>query len=599
MLDMARRTDVRLACFGAAALLAVYIGFIAVPVQTAEELVKRGGYYVIAGTVALFLQALWRLRAAAPLFSERLSGGQKAAVVGSIAVFSLLAFNAEPYQSKILYDEFVLQSTAFNMHYFRDVAMMVRGYDINGVFVSTDNYLDKRPYLYPFLVSLVHDVTGYRMANAYVLNTILLPLALALAFTFGRMLSGWRGGLLAVLLLGTLPLLGQNATGSGMELTNTVMILASLVLGAAWLFDPGERRLAAFLVAVVLLAQSRYESALYVLAAVFVVAAGWWRRREISVPWIAVLVPLLLLPVALQNKFVSNTPVMWELKETRPSRFDLGYVADNVEGAISYLFSRSAERSNSLLLSILGLLGLAWLLVLLGRYWRRASVASPARIALACFGAAVLANTFLVLCYYWARFDDPMASRFSLPLHLLLTFAVVLLAADLDRWLPATRGLWLAVGSFSLVTATAKFSYHYYSHMGVEEIEWQRRYVSRLPPGDRLIVTGGSSVPWLLEKKPAILIGRAQLVADRLQYQLDVRGFHEILVIQSLRPSTIDGDHQVIPDDKLPPGFKLEMLAEKRFGTRFSRISRLLAVDLPVEARSAADSAGGGIGSGQ
>ncbi len=81
-------------------------------------------------------------------------------VAGAIMVFSLLAIGSEPFQGKILNDEFVLQSTAFNMHYFRDVAMMVRGYDIQGVFLSTDSYLDKRPYFYPLLVSLFHDLTG-------------------------------------------------------------------------------------------------------------------------------------------------------------------------------------------------------------------------------------------------------------------------------------------------------------------------------------------------------------------------------------------------------------------------------------------------------
>ena len=38
----------------------------------------------------------------------------------AIGAFSLLAINSEPFRSKILNDEFVLQSTAFNLHFFRD-----------------------------------------------------------------------------------------------------------------------------------------------------------------------------------------------------------------------------------------------------------------------------------------------------------------------------------------------------------------------------------------------------------------------------------------------------------------------------------------------
>ena len=135
----------------------------------------------------------------------------------------------ETLRSKILYDEFVLQSTAYNMHHFREVATMVRGYDLLGTFVSTDNYLDKRPYFYPFLISMAHDFTGYRPLNAYLLNVVLMPVGLGLAYILGRRWHGWRGGMLAVGLLGSLPLYGQNATGAGMEMLNLIMLLLAVL----------------------------------------------------------------------------------------------------------------------------------------------------------------------------------------------------------------------------------------------------------------------------------------------------------------------------------------------------------------------------------
>jgi hypothetical protein len=35
----------------------------------------------------------------------------------------------------------------------------------------------------------------------------------------------------------------------------------------------------------------------------------------------------------------------------------------------------------------------------------------------------------------------------------------------------------------------------------------------------------------------------------------------------------------VDPDDLMPPGFKLETIAEKRFGGRWMRLSRLTAIE--------------------
>ncbi len=579
-----QRSDFRLALFGCSALAAVYLGFIGIPIRVAEDLVKRGGYYLMLASVALFVRAWWRSRSGGSIHREPLTKSQWWIAVAAIGLLSFMAIMAEPYCSKILNDEFVLQSTAFNMHFFRDVATMVRGYEIQGVFVPTDNYLDKRPYFYPFVVSLLHDLTGYRTTNAYLVNSALMPAALGLAFALGRLLSGWRAGLLAVLLLGSLPLLGQNATGSGMELLNTVMILAGLVLGAAYLHEPNERRLAAFVLAVVLLAQTRYESALYVAPAALVTLLGWLRQRRVIMPWAAIAVPLLLLPVALQNRVLSHSPVLWELNEKTAGRFDFSYFNDNVRGAFAFLFNLDAERANSLTLSTLGLLALGWAMWCGWRALRRPLSAEPARLALGCFSLAIVANTFLVFCYYWARFDDPMASRFSLPLHLLFAFAVVLLAAEFDRrgW-AVSRALLVFVAMFSVASAGGKFGFHYFSHLGIDEIEWQRRYVKALPHGQRLIISNQSTLPWLLDQKPSILIGRARMVADRLHYQLDGLSFHEILVLQSLRPTTADGDHQISPEDKLPAYFKLETVVEKRFGTRISRISRLVSVEMPAD----------------
>ncbi|MES1194308.1 MAG: hypothetical protein ABUL65_00350, partial [Opitutus sp.] len=115
-----------------------------------------------------------------------------------------------------------------------------------------------------------------------------------------------------------------------------------------------------------------------------------------------------------------------------------------------------------------------------------------------------------------------------------------------------------------------------------DEIEWERRFVAARPPGPKLILTNKSTLPWLLIKTPSILVGRANIVADRIQAQLQDNTFTEILVMQTFRPTSVDGDYQMNPSDRLPKGFETEMLAERRLGTRITRISRLVAVTLPA-----------------
>ncbi len=582
LLKLLQRPDLRLAGLGLSAVVAVYFGFIGLEVEVGGMVVKRYGYYFLLTAFALWVVALgrlWRRRAADdyPSRREYLWAGL------AIASLSLVAIGAESFRSKVLYDEFVLQSTAYNMHYFRDTATMVRGYDILGVFLSTDNFLDKRPNFYPFLVSLLHDFTGYRPLNAYLLNAVLLPVALGLVYYLGRRLNGLRGGLLAVLLLGSLPLLGQNATGSSMELLNVTMLLAVAALGAAYLRRPDDTRLSALVLGAVLLAQTRYESAIYVAPVSVIIALGWWRERRVIVSWVAVLAPLLLLPYALQNKVLSNSKWMWELRDNRETRFSLDYFWENLGGARDFFFNTNARLANSWPLTVLGLLAMVWVLARLLRARPAPGGANTEHTALLLLSLGMVANTVLILFYYWSNLGDPLASRFSLPFHLVLAFAVVVAAAAFDRRWPVSWALLGGMTVFALGVTTTRHAQHLYSYLGIDEVEWEKRYVAALPPGERIIISNKSTLPWLLVKKSSILIGRARLVADRLKYQLEQGPYRDILVVQALRPTTAEGDHQLVPEDRLPPGFTLELMVEKRFGTKISRISRLVSVQLPAD----------------
>jgi hypothetical protein len=575
------RPLLRLALFGCTAVAAVFFGFVAFSVDDSRSVLRFGGYYVILITFALWLVALWRTyrsRADRTPLPRR----ELAFAGGAIALFTVMALTHEDFRSKILYDEYVLQSTAYNLHFFRDNSAIVRGYEIGGVFLSLDSYVDKRPGFFPFMVSLVHDVAGYRPANAFALNAALFVLTLALVYWIGRQLNGWRGGLLAVAALGSLPLLAQNATGAGMELLNFCMLVLAIILGAAWLRQPDETRLSAFVLGIVLLVQSRYESAIYVLPAALAILWGWWRAGRLVLSWPTILAPLLLVPVALQQKVLSHSPVMWELRPNQTSRFSLEYLAGNLRDAWGFFMSESLALANSRALAVAGALAL---LVVVGRFvaqrrsWRDLP-ALPASLVL--FGGGILAITTLMMFYYWAAFSDPMASRFALPMYLLFVLALVAAAAWADRKVPASVVGLVALAAFTLAVSAPKQSYHYYSHMGNDELAWEQRIVEARP-GTRLILSNKSTLPWMITATPAILLERARAVADRLAEHLQLPDFNEILVTQSMRPTSADGGFQLVPEEALPDWIHLELLAERRFGTKLARISRIVAIDLPAD----------------
>jgi hypothetical protein len=258
------RDDRRLQLLMFTAVLAVVLGFFAVSPDRALYLMTLGGYWTILGTTVWFFWALW------PLVRETrpwaLPAGPAAwAAPALVAGCGVLLLVHETYGFKILMDEIMLLGTSMGMHFDKHPLVPIRGHDLQGAFQLLDGRIDKRPLFQPFLVSTLHDLTGYRPENVFVLNTGLTFVLLGLVYRAGRKIAGQAAGIVAVLLLASLPLLAQNATGGGFELLNLVMIMSTLLLGLRYAEKRDLASQQALLLSGVLLAQTRYESILFLL----------------------------------------------------------------------------------------------------------------------------------------------------------------------------------------------------------------------------------------------------------------------------------------------------------------------------------------------
>ena len=258
------RADRRLPLFALTSVLAIVLGFFTFSPGSALAILTAGGYWAMLGTAAWFAWSLWRLaQESKPWADLREPVGW--VIPAFILGCGLILLVHETYGFKILMDEVMLLGTSMGMHFDKHPLVPVRGHDLQGAFQLLDGLLDKRPIFQPFLVSILHDLTGYRPENIFALNTALTFVLLGLVYAAARKLAGREAGILAVLLLTSLPLLAQNATGGGFELLNLVMIMSTLLLGMRFAErrDPGS--LQALLLSTALLAQTRYESILFLL----------------------------------------------------------------------------------------------------------------------------------------------------------------------------------------------------------------------------------------------------------------------------------------------------------------------------------------------
>ncbi|HVU25123.1 MAG TPA: glycosyltransferase family 39 protein [Opitutus sp.] len=566
--------------------LAVFIGFVSVPVAMAEELVEAGGYYYMAGLFCLFLWLGWR--AARPRRDVWLAWLRRPGWTGvALAVATIFVLWSDPFRHKVLFDEYVLQATAWHMHATKEIGTVIRAYDLFGTWQPIDTFLDKRPYFFAFLLSLVHDLTGYRLANVFFLNGALAAAFLGLAYWFGRQLTNRAGGLLAVALLATMPLLGQNATSAGMEIHNLTMLAFTMVAALLYLRAPDGDRLGLLCVSTVLLAQSRYESAAFVLATAVVVLAGWRRAGRVILPWPAIVTPLLLVPYAWQNRVLSATPLLWQLQEGQKSRFALSYLTGNLEGAWDFFFNFGPNLANSWWLSALAAGALLWLGagVLLRRRvgWFSLRVEQAPLVVGLAYGLVVAGNLAMLMFYYWSRLDDTIASRFALPSYFILALVVALVLAQLDRRWPATRLAFLGTGAFLFISALPAIAHRLYTdeNLVMQEVQWEHDVIESTGAERVLVISNKSTIPWVLWKIPALVTGVARDRGEQIRWHMRHHTFDEVIVTQALRPTTADGNFGVDPDDVLPKNFRLETIAVKRFGGRMARLSRLMAVEPP------------------
>lgn len=572
---------IRLGLFVVISLIAAGVGFLWLGGRLAGEAMRYSAYWCLLGTTLAWGAAL--LTALRSEFRWRRDmGWEPLAWAGGLLV---LAIGAEPAGHKVVLDEFVLQATAWHLHVQREAAVPVRAFVVDGVMLPIDSYVDKRPAFFPFVVSVVHAATGYRVNNAFWVNGALLVVHLLIVW---RIVAPWLGlpaARLAMLLWASVPLLVQNARGAGMDMLNLVLIEAAVLIGRAYLRTPTASWQSALMLHVVLLAQTRYESALFVGTAFAVILVSWWREKRISVCLGLLLTPVLLLPYAWQHRLVAESPHLWELPPGLVQRFGWQHVEPHVREAIAFLFAfKDPQHANSALVAALGFVGLAFAVVHAARLQR--TFLAPGRVTavtpIIAFGFGVAVNAILLMFYYWGRFSDPVAARLALPLLAWLVFSATWLCARLGRLERYGRWLYLGIVLFLIgVTRPQMAEKHYTDHnLTAQEFEWERSVINRLPPSPRLIVSNKSSLPWIIRGQPALHIEYARQRVREIEYHWVRRTFPEVLITQFLQATDAEEGLAVPPEQRLP-GATLAPVAERRFGARLIRISRVVAFSLP------------------
>ncbi|WP_221029759.1 hypothetical protein [Actomonas aquatica] len=581
----------RVVLFVLVGLLAVLLGFITLTPAQAVQAVRDYGYWFVAisfGGLVFHLvrEALgwWTAIGAGDRLRRVWRAWPVWLVVGLAALYLQVQ---EKHGFKIIADEFLLCSTAKQLHEYRSGAIVLRAYDYGGNFVTLNSRVDKRPLTFPFLLTLLHDTTGYRVENVFILNGLLSVALTALLFLIGHRLGGYWAGVSLVAWICLVPLVIQNAAGAGFELLNMVMILLVVWLGMRFAEQPEHRdRMGALIYATILLAQVRYESALFVVPVAGVILYGWWRAGRMLLPFSAMAAPLLLLPVPwLQNVF-KLSEASWQLKDVEgaTSPFGFQYFYDNVGHALNFFFTFDGSQPNAWLLALLGILamGFAGLLIYQkGReYWQK----SPRDTALLIAIIGLTLHAVLMLCYFWGKWDDPIIRRLSLPTHLLLALTMVWVWSKVPG---LTRRWWILLGLAAFqwlgwsVPAIARQEYNAENY-AARTTNWLSDFAAQQTAAGRriLVIDPVADLMWFLHNQSALNPYTLAKRGEEFVFHFEQGTFDDVYVVQRVIVDLATGGRFISAVHDYGPALTLEPVMEQTFApTYVIRVSRVTAVD--------------------
>ncbi len=321
------------------------------------------------------------------------------------------AFLVSPPQFRVLADETNLAGISMNMFLRRQITNPIETVPFAVTMQDTiTEVVDKRPLLFPLLTFFVHSFLGYHPENAFLLNAVisfllLLQFYLLLNRWFSRFWSG-----VGMTLLAAYPLLVLSMTSGSFEMLNLLLIMTCFRSLERLVRLRNVRRAEFLLWTLVLSAQCRYESAVY-LPLMFPVAVWVLYKSSLDeIPLRAGVLPLAIVPIFWQRlSFLADS--LFDLPAGK-SAFSTEWLWPNLVAATSFFFGQKSSYGMIPLLTVGAIAGLIFTALIL---LRRRTAATESTIVVASIVAlSTIFQSAILYLYYWGNLTNRYSFRLGI-----------------------------------------------------------------------------------------------------------------------------------------------------------------------------------------
>ena len=528
---------------------------------------SRTAYWFILSIFGVWiwtiLQLLAEIRFKFRSFWQRHKGG----VLGAVLLTILTVVSVKP-EFRTLSDETNLLAVSKSMASNKTVYNVTMGKWYFDNFNGINFEVPKRPLGYPFLVHLVHLGLGYRPGNGFVLNAMVLFFLLLGVFVATRNVFDVKVGLAAMLLVLSQPVVSLSACSSGYDLLSLLFFYLSIGALAHYLKRPSAKSLAYLWMSLVVFAQVRYESFIFILLTIFflllIKRLHWSHLKTHSSIYFAT--PLWAVMTIWQRVLSVGTyenPAgqgIFSLANCWRHLKDVLGAQTNIELYLPYA-------TVWLWVGVVAtVVGIPWLFLSKKRW----ALVRPRLLLLFILGC--MATSFVIVnAHFIGSYTHPVSARLFLPIILFLTLMPVFLLRFFPGF-PRVILVWVAFGiftSYHSVTMENRFINTLtiirrtkFVHQELKKIGHNNILVIADRPGQYTVMNYG-----------AVNFQHARANSELLIKELRRRLYRDIIVVQEISYET--GEPNLLT--ALPQEFELDTHSELQYTSdHFVRLSKVV-----------------------
>jgi hypothetical protein len=352
------------------------------------------------------------------------------------AIVTVVAAVAVHPALRILADETNLLGTSKSFFDHKTATFTVGGKFYYENFWDAGVVIDRRPSLFPFLVSLIHTLRGYAPANVFLFNLLVLPFFVLTSYRLAKLLGGETVGVAAALLVSAHPITIICVRSGGFDFLTaffSVLVIKSFLDHCR---APSADRLAVLWMNVCMFAEIRYETGLFIAPVVFFLLLFRLAKLEYLRPyrWMYAFTPIFLMPRAWQAILRGNVPE----QDPGAVTFGVGNLVTNTAAYFKPLATPFDNRTpHAAIVIALGIVGLVLAARWIWRQLARRDRWTPELQFSALVSGWMALLLIIVFTYVWGRPEHAASARLIISIDTFFSFfAAWAIAATLRKVRP-------------------------------------------------------------------------------------------------------------------------------------------------------------------